>query len=1084
MKLKDLRRFAKKSLAESGISDADSSKLELLFEYAFNFSRNFILSEPDFEIAEDEKLSKFKEALASVCQGMPVQYVVGFSYFCGNKYVVTPDVLIPRQETELLVDMGVKISAALLNAIKRPAKVLDLCSGSGAIGIAVRKACPGCEVTLSDVSSAAINVSKKNAEAILGAENAVTYKTGSFLDPFTKGAAETFDVILSNPPYIPTEVIKTLPRDVRDYEPRLALDGGAGGLLPYEKIAADLDKVLCPHGAVIFEIGEEQGAAVSAILKSKGFTWVEVVKDLDGRDRFVAATRAGSLLSESDPLFDAHRAVLSAFKGLGGTGGIFSRQDIKNASERILSENKASDAETDGGAPVKKDKSAVKEAKTKPSEPVESRPAPALESGAGAAFTDPVTVIKGVGPKTEALLGKLGVNNIGELLAFYPSGYEDRQNVLNIRSAAGGLLPGESVFGTLLLTVMSFSERGNPRNPVFVYSCTDGTGIIDVVFFNNKYVKSLLRVGRKYYFYGRIRRSPDLFASVSMQQPRFADASSVKQTDDFLVLSPVYRTGGKLGNKEIANAVKGALLLLGENVSPPSGAANELPAVIRKKYNFRSGAGLVKALHFPESAADAAEARRRIEFEKLLDVALNIRALKDARDSGLPGISFKRCDIEKFKEKLPFKLTDGQLSIIDKILSDMESKSPMNRLINGDVGSGKTVVALAAIFNAVSNGMQAALMVPSTVLASQHMSKVSSILSALGIDSEMLYSATKAPERRRILKRIEDGDAICLIGTHSLIGDNVNFKNLGLVVIDEQHRFGVLQRASLIQKSGSTVPDVLSLTATPIPRSLALILYGDMDISVLTEKPAGRLPVATYLYTKKDRPAIYRRAADLVKSGGRVYIVHAKIDKNDNDNPLDANADELLGCVENHELLSKTVFAGIPTGLIHGKLSDREKQAQMDAFASGETKVLFATTVIEVGVDVPSATLMIIEDAERFGLSTLHQLRGRVGRGSEKSYCILISDKSSERLEVMTETNDGFKIAEKDLELRGPGDFFGTAQTGAGDEASAAASADPRMLEAVKESADLITSLADSGEDPECASYLDAITAKAKHITL
>ena len=1100
VKLKDLRRFAKKSLAESGVSDADSSKLELLFEYAFNFSRNFILSEPDHEIPEDEKLSRFREALASVCAGVPVQYAVGYTYFCGSKFYVSPDVLIPRFETELLVEMGTVLVSGLSAALDRPVKVLDLCSGSGAIGISVKKACPGCNVTLSDVSGKAIVASEKNAASVLGSKDAVSYSLGSFLDPFTADGSEKFDVVLSNPPYIPTEVIKTLPRDVRDYEPRLALDGGAGGLVPYEKIAKDLDRVCTPFGVVAFEIGEEQGQAVKAILRSKGFTMIEVVKDLDGKDRFVAATKAGSSLSESDPYFNAHRAALSAFRKAVSGAGIISPFAKENAKEAVLSKNTANETRIEAAAaqsgpegreePARKSangrkKEVKRKASVGPAETID--PAETAEASHDIDQPDgpsaPVSVLKGVGPKTEAAFKKLGIDTLGDLLAFFPSGYEDRQNVTDIKTAAGGLLPGESVFATILLNVTNLTERGNPQNPVFVFACTDGTGIVDVVFFNNKYVKNLIRPGRRYYFYGRIKRSADFFGSVSMQQPKFADASNSKQSRDFLVLSPVYRTGGKLGNKEVSNAVNGALLMCGDNVNVSSSLRQELPYVIRKKYNFRPVDGLVRSIHFPSNAKEAAEARRRIEFERLLDIALNIRALKNARESGLTGNIFPGCDFEEFKRRLPFKLTDGQLSVIDRIFADMRSEKPMNRLINGDVGSGKTVVALAAIFNAVSNGSQAALMVPSTVLASQHMAKISSILGTLGIDSEMLYSSTKAAERKRILKHIESGDPLCLIGTHSLIGENVNYKNLGLVVIDEQHRFGVMQRARLIKKSGDVVPDVISLTATPIPRSLALVLYGDMDISVLSEKPAGRQPVATYIYTRDNRSAIYARAAALVKSGGQVYIVHAKIDKNDSDDPLDANSDELLGCVENYELLSKTVFSGIPTGLIHGKLSDRDKQAAMEAFAAGETKILFSTTVIEVGVDVPAATLMIIEDAERFGLSTLHQLRGRVGRGSQKSYCILISDKSSDRLEVMTETNDGFKIAEKDLELRGPGDFFGTAQTGAGDEASLAATANPVMLETVKDSADLIMSLA-GGNDPECADYVKAITEKARHVTL
>ncbi len=1101
MKLNDLRRYAKKSLQEAGIPDADSSKLELLFEYAFNFSRNFILREPDHEIEEGENLAKFREALASVCAGTPVQYAVGFSYFCGYKFFVDKNVLIPRLETELLVEIGAGFVSKLFPVLGRPVKVLDLCSGSGAVGIALKKKSPGCDVTLSDISSGAISVSKKNAASLLEDENAVKYVTGSFLEPFLSKADSgfpKFDVVLSNPPYIPTDVIKTLPRDVRDYEPRLALDGGAGGLVPYDKITHSLSSVCTDFGVAVFEIGEDQGNSVKALLRSRGFAKAEVVKDLDEKDRFVAGTKAGAVLSEHDPLFNAHRTVLNGFRDILPSGRVVLSSDSKNANTAVLSEARPIQAPavsdkklltadpgfSHSAKPVKEPPAAKKEPSTekprKQAEPLES----SSDTHSGPDKNSPVSAIKGVGPKTEAALNKLGITTVSDLLSFYPSGYEDRKTVRTVREVLAGLSIGESAFSTLLLRVNGLTERGNPRNPVFVFNCSDSTGEIDVVFFNNRYVKKMLRLSGVYYFYGKIKKSADFFGSVSMQQPRFVNAASPLQVKDFLVLAPVYKTGGKVGNKEMSNAVKAALLICGKDADGIECEKPDIPEEILKKYGLPSRRGLLRSIHFPENPEDANAARRRVEFENLLESSLNMQALKHARDLGLPGIAFNKSNLGGFLEKLPFSLTKGQLSVIEKIFEDMSLSRPMNRLINGDVGSGKTVIALAAIYNAVSNGRQAALMVPSTVLAAQHMAKTSSVLSSLGIPSEMLRSSTKASDRKRILKRIESGEPLCIIGTHSLISENVNFKNLGLAVIDEQHRFGVLQRAKLMEKSGETVPDVLSLTATPIPRSLALVLYGDMDISALTEKPGGRLPVATYLYSRKDRPAIYRRALELVKSGGQVYIVHAKIDKNDNDDPLDANSDELLGCVENYRQMSETVFAGIKTGLIHGKLSDSEKQAAMDAFSSGETKVLFSTTVIEVGVDVPEASLIIIEDAERFGLSTLHQLRGRVGRGTRKSYCILISDKSSERLEVMTETNDGFKIAEKDLELRGPGDFFGTAQTGAEGAAALAVAADPRLLEKVKEAADYIVKKAESGENRDFVEYYKAVTVKAGRITL
>ena len=1090
MKLRDLRRYAKDRLSGGGIEDGDSSKLELLFEYAFNFSRNFLLSEPDFEIDENSReYARFEDALGKTAAGMPIQYATGFSYFCGNRFSVNGSVLIPRQETELLVRMAV----TYLRSVKQggaPLRVLDLCSGSGAIGISVKKEFPAAEVTLSDVSQGALSVSRTNAKNILGAEDAVRYVHGNYLDPFTGGAenaaSERFDLILSNPPYVATEVYNSLPAVVRDYEPRIALDGGAGGLTPYIKITKSIRNVCNPGAAVMFEIGEDQGNMVKALLAGKKFGMVTVVRDLDGKDRFVCGTLAGDTVSESDPSFEEAASRFTAYK---------------NALKSVVFAESTQSGRGGTSASVEKapasKKEPAKETKKKPAE--KSAPAKQKTAAGAATLLSPVTVLKGIGPKTADALATNGVATVGDLLSMFPVKYEDRTRPVSVNEARkmafDALDDGRpAISASMILRVLGVTERGNPRLPVIVVSCEDEKGErIDAVWFNNKYVKKSLHEDAVYCFYGRVAVNPDFFRSIQLVQPQFVSVRDRGAVDGFLTLRPVYRLPSGIKQKDVATAALEAvevfesrkeLLTPEENKLLPA----EIPAAVRERYSMPALDGLFRGIHAPRDISEAESSRRRITFGNLLDTTLCIHALKTMRaGSSLKGIQFERCDLAPLTAALPFTLTDGQLKVIGAVLDDMASPAPMNRLIDGDVGSGKTVIALAAVYNAIMNGYQAAFMVPSTVLAVQHMKKLSEIFGGLGIQTCLLYSSTPAREKREILERVKSGEPLCVVGTHSLISEGVDFPKLGLAVIDEQHRFGVLQRAAIMKRGSETVPDVISLTATPIPRSLALVLYGDMDISVLSEKPKGRIPVSTYLYKKKDRARIMARTLELVRQGGQAYIVHSCIDKSEITGELGLEADSPyapLACTSNYEELSKTVFRGVKTGLIHGKMKDSEKKEVMESFASGETKVLFATTVIEVGIDVPNANIIIIEDADRFGLSTIHQLRGRVGRGTARSFCILVSDSNAERLKVLTETSDGFKIAEKDLELRGPGDFFGTSQTGRPMEELTGFTSGGKLLADASEAAKYIIKSLTDGNDQESAAYYDRVTEKAREVTL
>ena len=937
MTLNQLKRAARAKIEESGYADGDGTVVtEMLFEHAFGFSRNFIISEPNYNIDENSReYTIFSEALTLYLSGTPIQHILGYADFCAMRYFVNENVLIPRQETEILV----KLALGELKKREKGFKVLDLCTGSGAIGIAVKKYFPRAEVTMSDISPLALKVARMNAETLINASE-VTFEEGSYLDPIIK-SGEKFDLLLSNPPYISTEDMKILPENVMNHDPDLALHGGKDGLFAYREIISKIENVLNDGAFVCFEIGETQGLYVVDLLKAKGFFPVEIIKDLDGKDRFVC--------------------------------GRFN----KKACNKSLT----------------------------------------LDS--------PVSKLNGVGTKSALAYNSMNIEKVSDLISFYPVRYEARNNISTVLRASSEL----SVC-TLKLKIKNVNVYGNPRKPIISAVGYDNTGEIKLVFFNQIYVKSLLYENATYYFYGKVNETD--FRLNEIVNPAFVDADSPKAAD-FLRIRPIYRSRGKvLRNDVIHNNVLTALTLFKQT----NGCYYDLPREILSKYNLIKYSEAIEKIHLPYNEEDVHLATKRLGFDELLNLTLKISFLKKSRElKSDSGVEINSVDITPLLEKLPYKLTAGQTEVLAKITEDLLSGKPMNRLVIGDVGSGKTAIATASAYMALESGHKASLMVPSTVLAEQHYHKIKPLLESLGYETLLLYSGLKASEKKKVTEKLKTQGPLMVIGTHSLIQDNVIFNDLGLIITDEQHRFGVNQRGK-IAKSTEICPHMLSLSATPIPRTLALILYGDMDISFLKEKPGGRIPIETKLFTNRKRNFAYDFAKEQVKNGRQVFIVHPCIE--DPEAELDCDEAEISAlkkmkaCVSNYEELSKTVFSGLRTGILHGKMKDIQKDEVMKTFAEGNIDILFSTTVIEVGIDVPNATLMIIENAERFGLSQLHQLRGRVGRGSEKSYCYLISDSANDnkRLETIVSSSDGFEISEKDLEIRGPGELFGTMQSG------------------------------------------------------
>lgn len=654
-------------------------------------------------------------------------------------------------------------------------------------------------------------------------------------------------------------------------------------------------------------------------------------------------------------------------------------------------------------------------------------------------FEIPIEKINGIGSKRGQLFRKLGIDSVGALVRFYPRSYEDWSSPCPI---------AESVVGETACVrgVVSTppTEHRIPGGKILVSTrISDEFSFMKIVFFNNRYVRNYLNVGEEYVFYGKV--------SVNNAIKEMINPSFEKLTQNSRV-HPVYRQTAGLTSKQIEAAVGKAMDMLPESVKDP------IPAGIREENNLIDLKDALIKIHFPKTLSDVNTARNRLIFEELLVLVLGLHYIK-AKPSDSCGVTISQDFTDTFLKLLPFKLTDGQLNAISDCTGDIvNSSKPMNRLIQGDVGSGKTMVAAALVYTVIRNGCQAALMVPTEILANQHYVTLSELFKDTGISVELLTGSTPAKAKKRIISGLSNGLVNFVIGTHSLISDNVEFLRLGLAITDEQHRFGVRQRSDLLAKGAN--PHLMVMSATPIPRTLALMIYGDLDISVINELPPGRQSVDTFLINEEKRVRAYNFLIQHIEQGRQCYIVCPAVEENEVG---------LISAEEYAQHIKSKYFSRFRVEVVHGKMKSAQKDEIMADFINGDIDVLVSTTVIEVGVNVPNAVIMMIENADRFGLSQLHQLRGRVGRGEHKSYCILVSSSKGEdaqrRLKVICSTNDGFKIADEDLKLRGPGDFFGARQHGLPELQVADLAEDMDVLRQAQQSAQKILSYDPNLED-------------------
>lgn len=645
-----------------------------------------------------------------------------------------------------------------------------------------------------------------------------------------------------------------------------------------------------------------------------------------------------------------------------------------------------------------------------------------------------VKYIKGVGEARAKSLEKLGIKTLGDMLTFYPRKYEDWSKTSMISECA----PGE--VSCVKAKVIVPPEMRRTKNGCLVKTLvSDSESLMSLTFFNNKYVVNQLHEGEEYLFYGKV--TEDMYLNKEMLSPKFVPASKTNEQ-----LRPVYRQNASLSSRTTERIELNALESAKGLIKDP------LPDYIIKKYSFPKLYDSIYQMHFPSSVSEFKRAKERLIFEEFLYLQLGIGIIGSERVL-YTAVRVRDDYTDEFMSRLPFGLTNAQKRCITECMSDMRSDKPMNRLLQGDVGSGKTAVAAALIYSAVKNGYQCALMAPTEVLACQHADSLSKLLGS-EIKISLLTSAVKAKQKKYIKESLISGETDLLIGTHAIIQDSVKFLNLGLVITDEQHRFGVKQRAKLSGKGRN--PHTLVMSATPIPRTLGLIVYGDLDVSIIDELPEGRTPVETYLVTSSYRERICKFIRKHVAEGRQVYVVCPLIDENED------GADSLISAKEYYEKLKNEVFSDLNVGLLHGRMKNAEKDEIMKRFSAGEINILVSTVVIEVGIDVPNAALMVIENADRFGLSQLHQLRGRIGRGQYKSTCILVSDSRNDetkrRLSVICKTNDGFKIADEDLKLRGPGDFLGERQHGLPEMKLASLTDDTGILFEAKNEAERILS--------------------------
>lgn len=650
-----------------------------------------------------------------------------------------------------------------------------------------------------------------------------------------------------------------------------------------------------------------------------------------------------------------------------------------------------------------------------------------------AELSSDIRFLKGIGQQRANALAKLGISTLRDLICYFPRTYEDRTKAVPIAALQSGV---SACIHAIVANEPTLSRVRRGMELVKL-RIVDDSGSIDVTFFNQSYVREQLKKGQSYVFFGKVTFDG---LRCTMTNPLFEPEDAQSKLTGRIV--PVYRLTAGISQKMLISAVRRGLDECSNNLP------NALPNAVAEKAQLCQAPYAYENIHFPTDFGALELSRRRLIFEELFVLSCALSKMKHSREKR-SGIIVSTPRLERFFSGLPFVLTGAQKSAISDCARDMCSGSAMNRLVQGDVGSGKTIVAAACIWCAHEGGLQSAFMAPTEILAHQHFKTLTDLLCPLGIKIVKLTGSMTAKQKREALEQIKQGNANLVVGTHALLSGNVEFDRLALVITDEQHRFGVNQRAALIAKGES--PHTLVMSATPIPRTLALIIYGDLDVSVIDELPPGRQKVDTFAVNEGMRERINRFMRKQVSGGRQVFVVCPAIDENEE------RPQELKNAKDYSLELQTKVFPDLCIGCIHGKMKAAEKDKAMQAFVDGETQILVSTTVIEVGVDVPNASLMVIENAERFGLSQLHQLRGRVGRGEYKSYCVLFSDSESElsksRLKVMEQTNDGFKISEEDLKLRGPGDFFGSRQHGLPEMHIADLCTDIRLLHDAQEAA-------------------------------
>lgn len=666
----------------------------------------------------------------------------------------------------------------------------------------------------------------------------------------------------------------------------------------------------------------------------------------------------------------------------------------------------------------------------------------------------PVQYIKGIGPKISLLFNRINIFSIEDLITHFPRAYQDRRLVKPIYSLKDGDV-APVVGEVCLIDRGHYTSTG--KHMVRVVLKND-TGMIAGVWFNQRYIMNNFKIGEKCLFYGRVSAG---FGEKRIINPEY----EIIEGNSSSSIIPIYPSTKNLSQKVIRNAL--FKVLNSEEIN----FQESLPEDILQKYGLCRLSDAFKNIHFPNDNLQVTEAEKRIKFEELLELQLGLM-LERQRIGENNGISFSIADeLKSFISGLNFKLTNAQKKAVKEILCDMKSNKQMNRLVQGDVGSGKTIVAAIAIFNAVKCGYQCAMMAPTEILASQHCGTLKELFGDFGINVELLSGKVTQKQKDEIKKKLKSGEIDVITGTHAVIQEDVEFKNLGLVITDEQHRFGVRQRALLNMKGKN--PDVLVMTATPIPRTMALFIYGDLDISIIDELPPGRQKVDTYAVKPVMRQRVYNFVKKEIQKGRQAYIVCPLVEESDALNAQSA--------VETAESLEKGFLSGVRIGLLHGRMKPSEKDDIMMKFKNKEIDVLISTTVIEVGINVPNATVMVIENADRFGLAQLHQLRGRVGRGTEKSYCVLISEMNTEesrkRMKIMKELSDGFMIAQKDMEIRGTGEFFGTRQHGLPELKLADIFKDARILKTTNE---LAKELIQSGRifNDECSILREKVMKK------